>query len=612
MSWLDRVPIRWQLVLVSVVTSAFVELIALSVIIVVLHHNYREQQRQQFAVEARVLAANLSAPLAFGDKAAARQYLATLRANQEIAVSGAYGSDGTLFAAYPATAMIPHQLNPRLPPRQRFGSGILTVSQPITQANARLGTVYLAVRTESLLTQLAHFSVLMLLAVLGSMLIAIPVSLRLNQSLSSALRAVAASAARVTAGDLDFDPPSTSRRDEVGVLMTAFKQMLASLRETLQQERLLALGQMSSGIAHDINNAMSPLALYTASLLETERTLSDRVRNYLEMVQRVVADVTITVGRMRDFSRKREPGMVLNPIDLNKLARQVIDFTRVRWKDMLEQSGHVIATETELAENLPQIMGIEGEIREALTNLVFNAVDAMSEGGTLAIRTRVSAKGAGHVEIEVADSGCGMDEETRRRCLEPFFTTKGERGTGLGMAMVYGIVQRLSGQLEIDSAPGLGTTIRLTFLARSEPAALTPAQPKTTTGPRALRLLVIDDDPAILDSMVTVLELDGHTIVPASGGQHGIDLFREAKEREQSFSAVITDLGMPYVDGNQVAAAIKALSPKTPIILLTGWGHNMSVEGKAPLGVDFILGKPPDLDELRQVFERVGEQLGLA
>ncbi len=611
MSWLDRVPIRWKLVLVSVVTSAFVELIAFSVVIVVLHHNYREQQRQEFAVEARVLAANLSAPLAFGDKAAAHHYLATLRANEEIAMSGAYGSDGKLIAAYPATAMIPHQVNPRSPPSQRFGSGILAVSQPVTQAKARLGTVYLAVRTESLLMQMAHFSVLMLLAVLGSMLIAIPVSLRLNRSLSSALRAVAASAARVTAGDIDFDPPPSSRRDEIGVLMTAFKQMVASLRETLRQERLLALGQMSSGIAHDINNAMSPLALYTASLLETERALSDRVRNYLEMVQRVVADVTITVGRMRDFSRKREPGMVLNPIDLNKLARQVIDFTRVRWKDMLEQSGHVIVMEAELAEDLPQIMGIEGEIREALTNLVFNAVDAMSEGGTLAIRTRVSAKRAGHVEIEVADSGCGMDEETRRRCLEPFFTTKGERGTGLGMAMVYGIVQRLSGQLEIDSAPGLGTTIRLTFLARSNPAALTPTQPKTATGPRALRLLVIDDDPAILDSMVTVLELDGHTIVPANGGQQGIDLFREAKERHQSFSAVITDLGMPHVDGNQVAAAIKALSPKTPIILLTGWGHNMSVEGKAPLGVDFILSKPPDLDELRQVFESVGEQLGL-
>src|SRR3984885_565597 len=220
-----------------------------------------------------------------------------------------------------------------------------------------------------------------------------------------------------------------SHQSEVySALQQAYDDLRQTQQSVMQQERLRALGQMASGIAHDINNAISPVALYTEMLLEQEPDLSKRTREYLETTQRAIGDVAHTVARMREFYRQQEPELVLAPVDISALVQQVVDLTRARWSDMPQQRGIVIDLQLELGQNLPPVAGIESEIREALINLVFNAVDAMPEGGKLTIRTKASKQ---QVDVEVADSGVGMDEETRRRCLEPFFTTKGERGTGL-------------------------------------------------------------------------------------------------------------------------------------------------------------------------------------
>jgi len=267
----------------------------------------------------------------------------------------------------------------------------------------------------------------------------------------------------------------------------------------------------------------------------------------------------------------------------------------------------MIETRTDLAPDLPRVMCAENEVREALTNLVFNAVHAMPEGGTLTIRTKVTegppiAAGAPvsrRVHVEVADTGVGMDEETRRRCLEPFFTTKGERGTGLGLAMVYGMVQRHSADIEIESALGKGTTIRLSFLESSVVDA-TGRQAGVPIVPSRLRILIVDDDPLLLKALRDTLSVDGHVCTTANGGREGIDAFRAAQESGQAFSVVITDLGMPYVDGRQVAGAVKLVSPSTPVLLLTGWGQRMASDGEMPSNVDRLLSKPPKLAELRE------------
>jgi signal transduction histidine kinase/ActR/RegA family two-component response regulator len=388
---------------------------------------------------------------------------------------------------------------------------------------------------------------------------------------------------------------------------SALQQAYDDLRQTQQavqqQERLRALGQMASGIAHDINNALSPVAIYTESLLEREPGLSVRTRQYLEITQRAIDDVAHTVGRMREFYRQPEKQLTLSPVDVNQLVQQVLDLTRARWNDMAQQRGIVVQIQTELAPDLPAIPGIESEIREALVNLIFNGVDAMPEGGSLTLRTRVSpgespaSASPRHVHVEVEDTGLGMDEETRRRCLEPFFTTKGERGTGLGLAMVFGVVQRHNGEIEIESGPGKGTTVRLILpiaVASSETAE--PTRPNKVLS--RLRILVVDDDPIIIKSLRDALEADGHAVIAANGGQEGIDVFRAAENGER-FAVVITDLGMPRVDGRKVASAVKAAHPCTPVIMLTGWGQRLVAEGDIPPHVDRVLNKPPKLRELR-------------
>jgi PAS domain S-box-containing protein len=386
-------------------------------------------------------------------------------------------------------------------------------------------------------------------------------------------------------------------------LQGAYDDLRQSQQAVMQQERLRALGQMASGIAHDINNALSPVALYTDSMLETEPDLSPSVRGHLEVIQRAVDDVSQTIARMREFYREREPQLALAPVKLNDLVQQVIDLTKARWRDMAMQRGVVIEVRTELGADLPAISGVESEIREALINLVLNAVDAVPSGGVLTLRTKpprtTNGAGPGAVDVEVEDDGVGMDEETRRRCLEPFFTTKGERGTGLGLAMVYGVAQRHGAELDIRSVPGKGTTTCLSFpVAAHSPAV---AQSGAPLAPRSrLRLLLVDDDPVLLKALGETLQQDGHVLVIANDGQAGIDAFKAAHDRGEIFAAVITDLGMPHVDGRKVAASVKALSPSTPVLLLTGWGRGLLAEADTPAHVDVLLSKPPKLREIRE------------
>ncbi len=387
-----------------------------------------------------------------------------------------------------------------------------------------------------------------------------------------------------------------------GALQSAYEDLRLTQAAILQQERLKALGEMASGIAHDINNALSPVSLYTESLLEKEPQLSEPGRRSLEVIQRAVHDVAATVARMREFYRHREPQLTLMPVDLKQLVPQVVELTRARWSDMPQQRGVVINLRTELAADLPALMGAENEIRDALTNLIFNAVDAMPEGGTLTVRGR--ARQSDRVSVEVSDTGLGMDEATRTRCLEPFFTTKGERGTGMGLAMVYGAMQRHSGDIEIESELGRGTTIRLNFAAPSEVAPASMSAPSADPVPRNLRILIVDDDPLLLKSLCDTLTDDGHTIFTASGGQQGVDAFAAALASRETFDVVLTDLGMPYLDGRQVASFVKGASPSTPVILLTGWGQRLLADNDTPQHVDHVLSKPPRLRDLREALRR--------
>ena len=385
-------------------------------------------------------------------------------------------------------------------------------------------------------------------------------------------------------------------------LEAAYRSLRQTQQASLQQERLRSLGRMASGIAHDINNALTPATLYIQSLLEHHASLSSDARDDLGIVQRAIGDVIRTVARIKDFYRGRDASAVRVPIQVDLLLDQVAELTRARWSDMPQANGVTIEVRKEYAVQVLPILGVQGEIRDALVNLVFNAVDAMAKGGTLTLRSYGTHY---HVTVEICDTGVGMNEEVRARCLDPFVTTKGARGTGRGLAVVYGMAERHGAVLEIDSEPGCGTVVRLVFPAASAAEQAAPAVTTPRRQARPLRILVIDDEELLRQSIRAILERDGHRVSVAHGGQAGIDLFKTAFQRGERFDAVFTDLAMPRVDGRAVAAAVKNLSPDTPVILLTGWGEHLRVGDELPPDIDQLLKKPDNLAQLRAVLAEV-------
>ncbi len=394
----------------------------------------------------------------------------------------------------------------------------------------------------------------------------------------------------------------------------AYNELQQTQQAVMQQQRLRALGEMASGIAHDINNALSPIIVYSELLLRNERQLNDATAKHLQNIRTAGEDIAHIVSRMREFYRRREESEELSPVHLNDLAQQVVDLTRPRWRDIPQQKGIVVEMATDLDPSVEEIYGNASELREALTNLILNAVDAMPTGGRLTVRSRFikpdESKARAHVVMEVSDTGVGMDEKTRTRCLEPFFSTKGQRGTGLGLAMVYGIVQRHEGNIEIESQVGKGTTMRMMFpvrelfdLAQFKKVARAQSVPP-------LRILCIDDEPLLRQVMKEILESDRHTVTLADGGEAGIGVFRQARQEGHNFDVVITDLGMPHVDGRQVACTLKKESPSTPIVLLTGWGTMIKSDGELPAQVDAVVSKPPRINELRETLWRVTQGTG--
>jgi signal transduction histidine kinase/ActR/RegA family two-component response regulator/HAMP domain-containing protein len=398
-------------------------------------------------------------------------------------------------------------------------------------------------------------------------------------------------------------------------LQKAYNDLRQTQQAVMQQQRLQALGQMASGIAHDINNSLSPVIAYADLLQIKEAKLSSDSKRMLGHIKTAGEDIAHTVSRMREFYRRRDEREEFAPLELNDLAQQVAELTRPRWRDIPQSMGQAIELNTDFGQNLPSFNGNASELREALTNLILNAVDAMPAGGVLTLRTRHGGWSPGtqntkteshqRLILEVIDTGVGMDEQTRRRCLEPFFSTKGKLGTGLGLAMVYGIMERHEGNIEIESQPGKGTTVRLVFPVR--PNAVTTGSSATSDSRTRvpLHILCIDDEPLLRGVMKEILEAEGHIVDLADNGQSGVDRFRGACSGDHPFSVVITDLGMPHLNGNQVAQIVKRESPSTPVIMLTGWGSMIIADDSAAADVDGVLSKPPRIQEIRELLNRV-------
>jgi signal transduction histidine kinase len=392
-------------------------------------------------------------------------------------------------------------------------------------------------------------------------------------------------------------------RERTARLEEALHELRSTQEQVVKQERLRALGMMAGGIAHDFNNALTMMLGYGELLLPwLQEHGSPREQAYLNHIVSAAQDATHVVSRLRDFYRPAENNEIRNPVDLNEIAAQAVSLTAPKWRGRSLAEGVQIEVQTDLRD-IPFVAANAAELREVLTNLIFNAVDAMPVGGLVTIGTMPLHEG---VALTVTDTGIGMTESERERCLEPFFTTKGERGTGLGLSVVYGIIQRHGGTIEIVSEKGVGTTFAIHLPETT--AETKPAVPITQRLDRTLRVLIVDDQEIICELIAEHLGSDGHTTTSAANGHEALELFRTG-----CFDLVITDQSMPMMSGVQLGSAIKALSPETPVVLLTGFGDEMLAIGGQPTGVDLVLGKPVSHADLRRaIYEAMDKSAPLA
>jgi signal transduction histidine kinase len=372
----------------------------------------------------------------------------------------------------------------------------------------------------------------------------------------------------------------------------AYDELSRAQAQLVRSETLRAIGEVASGAAHHLNNLLGIIAGRTELLLR--RQTAPEVCKPLQIINRAALDAAEVVRRIRSFSRAHtEP--LLESLDLNVLVRDIVELTRPRWSDQSQRQGISIDVAVDLGE-IPPIAGEAAALREVLMNLLLNAIDALPAGGKVVVRTWSDARG---VSCAVSDTGIGMAPEVQRRALEPFFTTKGPKSTGLGLSVNYGIVGAHGGTLTLESEPGRGTTVQFTLPAAGPVDRRRP--PESAAAPAALRILVIDDDPPIREVIADLLREDGHAVEEVGNGRDGLARVRNGGPLD----LVITDLGMPEVTGWDVIRAAKDRRPPMAIGLVTGWGDDPDGRPADCARPDFVLAKPVSHAALRLALGRI-------
>ena len=374
---------------------------------------------------------------------------------------------------------------------------------------------------------------------------------------------------------------------------TQLQGVVDDLKSTQAQlvrgETLRAMGQLSSGMAHHLNNLFAVILGRVELLMGKVQEQS--VRRSLEIIQRTAQDAAEVVRRVHRFSRV-QPVSDAVAVDLNQLVHEVVELTRPRWQDEAQLRGSRIEVAVETG-TVGAAAGEPAPLREVLMNLLLNAADSITQAGKVTLRTWTRDD---RVYCSVSDTGSGMPEEVRRRALEPFFTTKGPKATGLGLSVAYGTVQRYGGTLTVESTEGQGTSVEVSLPTASATASFA----KSSTGARnepvvPLRILVIDDELQVRATLAEMLEEQGHSVTQAPGGREGLSYLGSNPEL---VDVVISDLGMPDMNGWDVAKGIQGRWPQLPVGLITGWGET-EITREERSRVNFVITKPFDKAVLR-------------
>ena len=397
--------------------------------------------------------------------------------------------------------------------------------------------------------------------------------------------------------------PAASRPGSAfGEVRAALDSLVANHHQVVQQERLRAFREMAGEVAHDFNNTLSGI-LARAQLLLADVQDPD-VRRSLRMIEQVALEGAWVVRRFQDFSRTR-PARPFQPVDLNQLVEEIANSARSRWSQQLTARGITGEVRCE-TETVPSVSGDMAELRQVLTSIALNALDAMPQGGNLTFRT---GHAGGRAFCEVSDTGIGMTEQVRLHVFDPFFTTKREKGKGFGLSGAYAIMDRHGGEITVQSEPGKGSvlTVWLPVAAevgedkplpgRSTAAAVVPVAPPAPK-PQGAKILVVDDSEEVREVLRELLSRHGYTVVTAPDGESGL-----VELETHAFDLAMVDLGLPGISGLEVANRLKPRWPATQVALMTGYGDRLGSEETHPRGVDFVLAKPFSLDQLRSVVD---------
>jgi signal transduction histidine kinase len=398
-----------------------------------------------------------------------------------------------------------------------------------------------------------------------------------------------------------------------GEVRTAFEGMASAQDHLVQTEKARAVGAMAGGIANEFNNLLA-IVLGKTQLMLT-RAPEGPVREGLAAVEEAAWRAADIVRRLQGFAATSMDDDT-GPVDLAAVVQDAVALTRALWKDEAEARGAPIEMVTDL-DRVPPVEGQAAALREAVMNLILNAVDAMPRGGRLGLTLRRVDDG---VEIHVSDGGEGMPEDVRRRIFDPFFTTRAPHRTGLGLSVVHGVVSRHRGSVRVRSEHGGGTTVTLWFPAAPDHAveSRTPVMPELLAMPEVpempampvmedppegeiraaatASILVLEDEEHIRTMLVEALSGAGHRVESATDGLTGLARFQGG-----AFDVVLTDLSLPECSGLDVARSVKRMRPETPVVLITGWGHLLDPERLRDSGVDLMLVKPFRLERVLSV-----------
>ena len=506
------------------------------------------------------------------------------------------------------------------------GEEIWDISYPIYQSGRKWGVVRIGFSKKSLHSEIARNRRDILILSIVAMIIAGAATSLLAERISRPIRMLSEGALSISRGKLD-QQITIETGDEIEELSDTFNRMTRELaknrdrqkklirelsqknlilekeiavRERLEEEiikieRLRALGEMSSGVAHDFNNILGTILGRAQLLIEKVGNFSER-RN-LQIIEKAALDGAETVRRIQEFTRMRADSSQFEPMDLNEIINDVVEFTRTRWKNEAQARGINIEVEKTFLP-IPLFTADPSGLREVFTNLIINAVDAMPKGGTIHIETSWENETA---VVTVKDTGVGMSTEVCKRIFEPFFTTKGKGGNGLGLAMCYGIIMRHRGKILCHSQEGRGTTFTVlvpmdltshgSHGVNSVHTPITPA-----------KILVIDDDEEMRSVLSDILRQSGCQVENTGSGREGFKNFSPTR-----YDIVISDLGMEEMTGWEIARRVKAESPSTAVALITGWGSQLEEEVVRERGVDFVVSKPFRIEEVKQLVNRAME-----